>query len=90
MLDDATELAARIAVATGRGAAGHHPSRCHRRGREVQKAVDAGATVVMPVEDQFWGDRCGVLQDPFGHQWSMGQPVREVSMEEIRQATQQQ
>lgn len=57
---------------------------------KFQKAVDAGATVVMPVEDQFWGDRYGVLQDPFGHQWSMGQPVREVSMEEIRQATQQQ
>jgi PhnB protein len=56
---------------------------------QFQKAIDAGATVVMPVEDQFWGDRYGVLQDPFGHQWSMGQPVREVSMEEIEEAVKQ-
>ncbi len=47
--------------------------------KKFQQAVDAGATVVQPLDDQFWGDRYGVLQDPFGHQWSMGQPVREVS-----------
>jgi PhnB protein len=56
---------------------------------QFQRAVDAGATVVMPVEDQFWGDRYGVLQDPFGHQWSMGQPVREVSTDEIEKYAQQ-
>jgi PhnB protein len=53
---------------------------------KFQRAVDAGATVVMAVEDQFWGDRYGVLADPFGHNWSLGQPVREVSMEEIQSA----
>jgi PhnB protein len=53
---------------------------------KFQRAVDAGATVVMPVDDQFWGDRYGVLRDPFGHQWSLGQPVREVSPEEIERA----
>lgn len=51
-----------------------------------QRAVDAGATVVMPLEDQFWGDRYGVVCDPFGLQWSMGQPVREVSMDELAEA----
>lgn len=51
-----------------------------------QQAVDAGATVVMPLEDQFWGDRYGMVRDPFGHQWSLGQPVREVSFEEIQEA----
>jgi PhnB protein len=51
-----------------------------------QRAVDAGATVVAPLEDQFWGDRYGVVRDPFGHQWSLGQPVREVSMEELAEA----
>jgi PhnB protein len=56
---------------------------------KFQKAVDAGAEVVAPLEDAFWGDRYGVLRDPFGHQWSMGQPVREVSMEEIEQAMKQ-
>jgi PhnB protein len=50
------------------------------------RAVEAGATVVAPLEDQFWGDRYGVVRDPFGHQWSLGQPVREVSMEEISAA----
>ncbi|OBI78876.1 VOC family protein [Mycobacterium asiaticum] len=53
---------------------------------KFQRAIDAGATVVMPLEDQFWGDRYGVLADPFGHNWSLGQPVREVSMEELREA----
>jgi PhnB protein len=56
---------------------------------KFQRAVDAGATVVMPVEDQFWGDRYGLLRDPFGHHWSMGQPVREVSPDEIEKAVNQ-
>ncbi len=51
-----------------------------------QRALDAGATVVQPLEDQFWGDRYGAVQDPFGHRWSMGQPLREVSFEEIQEA----
>ena len=50
---------------------------------KFQQAVDAGATVLSPLKDQFWGDRYGVLRDPFGHHWSLGPPVREVSMEEI-------
>lgn len=51
-----------------------------------QRAVDAGATVVVPLEDQFWGDRYGMVADPFGHHWSLGQPVREVSPEEMAAA----
>ncbi len=53
---------------------------------KFQRALDAGATVVAPLEDQFWGDRYGVVADPFGHHWSLGQPVREVSMDEIQAA----
>ncbi|WP_454560842.1 VOC family protein [Mycobacterium haemophilum] len=53
---------------------------------KFQRALDAGATVVMPLADQFWGDRYGVVADPFGHRWSLGQPVREVSMDEIAAA----
>jgi PhnB protein len=41
-----------------------------------QQAVAAGASVTMPLEDQFWGDRYGQLQDPFGHRWSVGAPVK--------------
>jgi len=56
---------------------------------KFQQAIDAGATVVMPVDDMFWGDRYGELRDPFGHLWSMGQPMREVSQEEIDNAIKQ-
>jgi PhnB protein len=51
-----------------------------------ERAVEAGATVIAPVDEQFWGDRYGVVEDPFGHRWSIGQPVREVSYDEIRTA----
>ncbi|MBI3213345.1 MAG: VOC family protein [Mycobacterium sp.] len=53
---------------------------------KFQQALDAGATVVVPLEDQFWGARYGVVADPFGHQWSLGEQVREVSMDEITAA----
>jgi PhnB protein len=39
-----------------------------------QRALDAGATVVMPIAEQFWGDRYGQVRDPFGHTWSIGGP----------------
>lgn len=40
------------------------------------RAVEAGAAVVMPVAEMFWGDRFGQLRDPFGVLWSMNQPKR--------------
>ena len=52
----------------------------------VARAKAAGATVVMPVEEMFWGDRYGVVRDPFGHLWSMGTPVRKLSQAELRDA----
>ena len=59
----------------------------HLHGPDVegrfQRALDAGATVVNPLEDQFWGDRYGVVRDPFGHQWSLAESVREVDVSEI-------
>lgn len=48
-----------------------------------QRALDAGATVIAPLEDQFWGDRYGAVRDPFGHHWSLAQTVREVDMDEV-------
>ncbi|MGZ3266676.1 MAG: VOC family protein [Croceibacterium sp.] len=41
------------------------------------KAVAAGATVTMPLENQFWGARYGQLEDPFGYSWSIGGPTKE-------------
>jgi PhnB protein len=52
----------------------------------VERAVKAGAKVTMPVADQFWGDRYGKLEDPFGHHWSVATHVRDVSMEEAQKA----
>jgi len=40
------------------------------------QALAAGATPLMELADQFWGDRYGQLRDPFGHRWSIGAPVR--------------
>ena len=52
----------------------------------VARAVKAGAKVTMPLDDMFWGDRYGKLEDPFGHQWSVATHVRDVSPEEMQQA----
>ena len=49
----------------------------------VQQAVDAGATVTMPVEDMFWGDRFGSIVDPYGHSWSLATHVEDVPPEEM-------
>ena len=51
-----------------------------------QRAVDAGAKAKMPPADMFWGDRYGVLEDPFGHHWSIATHKREVSAAEMQQA----
>ena len=49
----------------------------------VQDAVDAGATITVPIEDMFWGDRFGQVTDPFGHLWQIATRVEEVSPEEM-------
>ncbi len=47
------------------------------------QAVAAGAKIMMPVADMFWGDRYGLLEDPFGHHWLIATHVRDVNPEEI-------
>jgi PhnB protein len=49
----------------------------------VKRAVAAGAKVLIPVADQFYGDRSGRLEDPFGHVWIVGTHKEDVSPEEI-------
>ena len=51
----------------------------------VRQAIDAGATVVMEVEDMFWGDRFGTVLDPFGHMWSVATHTEDLTEEEIEQ-----
>jgi len=52
----------------------------------VERAVAAGAKVTMPVEDMFWGDRYGKIEDPFGHHWSIATHIRDVSPQEMQAA----
>ena len=42
--------------------------------KDFQRAVDAGCTVTMPVQQMFWGDYYGSLKDPFGFDWALDQP----------------
>ncbi len=48
-----------------------------------EQATDAGATVTMPLEDMFWGDRFGSVTDPFGHVWSMATHKEDLTEEEM-------
>jgi PhnB protein len=50
----------------------------------IAHAVSAGAKIVRPVEDQFFGDRSGQIEDPFGHRWSIATHIEDVSVEEIK------
>jgi len=50
------------------------------------RAVSAGAQVKMPLMDQFWGDRYGIVGDPFGHSWSLATHIKDLSPEEMERA----
>jgi len=52
----------------------------------IIRAAHAGATVKMPAADMFWGDRYGVVTDPFGHNWSFATHQRDLSPEELSAA----
>jgi PhnB protein len=49
-----------------------------------KQAVSAGATVIYPVDEMFWGDRAGNLKDPFGYQWMVATHKRDLTKDEIR------
>jgi PhnB protein len=49
-----------------------------------KQAVDAGAGTIMPLADQFWGDRTGCLEDPFGHRWWLAQHIQDLTPEEMQ------
>ena len=48
-----------------------------------KRATEAGAEVVMPLADMFWGDRYAIVRDPFGHSWSLGTHIEDVPPEEM-------
>ena len=54
-----------------------------------KRALDAGGKEVMPLADQFWGDRGGCFEDPFGHKWWLAQHTKDLTPEELSQAADQ-
>lgn len=54
----------------------------------IERATKAGASVVMPATDMFWGDRYGQVKDPWGHMWSIAHPLADgpKTEEELREA----
>jgi len=51
----------------------------------VERAAAEGAKILKPVEDQFYGDRSGFIQDPFGHLWGVATHVEDVSPKELEE-----
>lgn len=50
------------------------------------RAIQAGATVIMPPTDMFWGDRYSQVKDPFGYDWAIAQHIRDMSLPEMMDA----
>ncbi len=49
-----------------------------------KQAVAAGGKEIVPLADQFWGDRTGCLEDPFGHQWWLAQHIQDLTPEQLQ------
>jgi PhnB protein len=52
----------------------------------IKRAQDAGATISMPASDMFWGDRYGVVTDPYGHKWSFATHIQDLTTDQMRAA----
>jgi uncharacterized glyoxalase superfamily protein PhnB len=52
--------------------------------RMIARAVEAGARLERPAQDEFYGERSGVIRDPFGHRWLIGHHIEDVSTEEMQ------
>jgi PhnB protein len=57
--------------------------------KTFNQAVAEGAKVLDPIKDQFWGDRHGAIEDPFGHVWSISTHIRNVSPEELKKGAEE-
>ncbi len=53
--------------------------------KTYKQAISAGAKETMPIADQFWGDRYGVITDPFGHKWAIATRKEDLTDDELRQ-----
>jgi len=50
----------------------------------IRRAVEAGATLIRPASDQFYGERSGTVRDPFGHEWNIGHEIEKVTPQEMQ------
>ncbi|WP_394827450.1 VOC family protein [Pendulispora albinea] len=50
----------------------------------IERAISAGATLVRPPTDAFYGERSGVVRDPFGHEWNIGHSIEKVTPDEMQ------
>ena len=68
-------------------ALGGTPVTIHRYVKDCDAAIErarkAGATVVMPAADMFWGDRYGLVKDPFGHSWAFATHIKDLTPDEM-------
>jgi PhnB protein len=72
------------------GGQSRHPRALKGTPTTIHRYVnDVDATVKMPAQDMFWGDRYGVVEDPFGHQWSFATHIKDLTPEEIGRAAAQ-
>ncbi|MCE9529950.1 MAG: VOC family protein, partial [Planctomycetes bacterium] len=52
----------------------------------IKRALEAGASALMPAADMFWGDRYGIVVDPFGHNWSIATHIKDMTPAEMEAA----
>lgn len=57
---------------------------CDNADALIERAVQAGATVIRPPKDEFYGERSGAVRDPFGHEWLIGHNIEQVTPEEMQ------
>jgi uncharacterized glyoxalase superfamily protein PhnB len=73
----------------GLGPIGHSPVTMHLYVTDADaafdRAVEAGATVRMPLANMFWGDRYGLVVDPFGHSWAIAQHLEDLTIEQMQE-----
>ena len=75
-----------LAIARAAGGDGLHPGYGFlSENPDFARAVEAGATAVMPPADMFWGDRYGRLVDPFGHHWSLAEHIEDPTPEQMKE-----
>jgi PhnB protein len=87
LTDESPEMGSR-----GPKTLGGTPVTIHLYVRDVDavfaQAIKAGAKSKLPVTDMFWGDRYGIIEDPYGHQWSIATHTRDLTFEQIQEGAQ--